>query len=156
MEIHASCRETPTIDICPARLPNGNALLTATHVVIQTNPSEKPDGKHVTRVGWSTTVNATNPKEREFHGESTLSIFNFPLEMEKKRCRFHFISDAGDASSEGLQSAYSVWSLEAGFDTPIKNSTATNRPKRCVFPSTTSHGSNEKIKGMKLLLYLTV
>lgn len=50
VEIHASCRETPTIDICPARLPNGNALLTATHVVIQTNPSEKPDGKHVTRV----------------------------------------------------------------------------------------------------------
>ncbi|CCX13018.1 Protein of unknown function [Pyronema omphalodes CBS 100304] len=54
----------------------------------------------------------------------------FLLGWKKKRCRFHFISDAGDASSEGLPSAYSVWSLEAGFDTPVKKSTATNRPKR--------------------------
>ena len=58
---------------------------------------------------------------------STLTIFDFPVGHTNRKCRFQFVSDAGD-NMTGVPNIYNIWSFVPGSGEATKTSTWWNKP----------------------------
>jgi hypothetical protein len=81
LTIPTDCRTSPTLNICPARLPDGNALLTSTNIVLNDVKGTVTKYPNVLYAGFGQTANGSLSES------STITLFDFPSGQEGKQCR---------------------------------------------------------------------
>ncbi|KAI5820114.1 hypothetical protein BZA77DRAFT_384858 [Pyronema omphalodes] len=124
INIDPRCFANPSINVCPAKLESGNALVTATHVNINENTNAPKPSKNIIRAGWSWSPNLGTLTE-----ESTIALFDFPSGMEGKQCRFQFVSDDGDRLDD-VSNVYNIWTFKKWEPMPTTMTTYWNKPQR--------------------------
>jgi len=123
-DIPTDCPAKPSVNVCPARLPSGNALVTSLNVVINDVTGFVSKPPNIISVGFKPARGGYGLSET-----STLTIFDFPAGHTNKKCRFQFVSDAGD-NTTGVPNIYNIWSFVPGSGEATKTSTWWNKPAR--------------------------
>jgi len=123
-DIPTDCTANPSVNICPAYLPSVNALVSSLNMVINDVTGFVSKRPNIIFVGFKLAPGGYGLSET-----STLTIFDFPAGHTNKKCRFQFVSNAGDNTTD-VPNIYNIWSFVPGSGEATKTSTWWNKPAR--------------------------
>jgi hypothetical protein len=123
LTIPSECRKNPIFNACPARLPSGNTLVTATNIVINDITGVKRKPPNILYAGFLRTATGALSES------STITVFDFPSNQTSRKCRFQLISDAGD-NTAGRPDVYNIFAFKEGTGEATVNSTWFDKPER--------------------------
>ena len=93
----------PNLNVCPAMLRSGNALVTSRNAVLNELRGASKTFNNLRSRYFE------DPASKKLYEESTLALFDFPAGYEEQECRFQFVTDSGDNVSSPM--FHDVWSL---------------------------------------------